>query len=35
MQDKNFIEEMNSEISKVIKHKKPCVITLSGYPGSG
>ncbi len=35
MSDKNFIKEMNSEISKVIKYKKPCVIALSGYSGSG
>ena len=35
MQDKNFIKEMNSEIRKVIKFKKPCLIALSGYPGSG
>lgn len=35
MQDKDFIKEMNAEISKVIKYKNPCVIALSGYPGSG
>lgn len=35
MLDKSFIKEMGSEISKVIKYKKPCVIALSGYPGSG
>ena len=35
MQDKNFIKEMNCEIDKVIKFKKPCLIALSGYPGSG
>ena len=35
MLDKSFIKEMGSEISKVIKYKKPCVIVLSGYPGSG
>lgn len=35
MENKNFIKEMNSEIGKVITYKKPCVIALSGYPGSG
>ena len=35
MLNKNFVKEMGSEISKVIKYKEPCVIALSGYPGSG
>lgn len=35
MEKKDFIREMNDEISKVITYKKPCVIALSGYAFSG
>lgn len=35
MQDKDFVKEMDLSINKVIKYKKPCVIALSGYAGSG
>ena len=35
MEKKDFISEMNVEISKVITYKKPCVIALSGYAFSG
>jgi adenylate kinase family enzyme len=31
--DKNFIKEMN--FRRTIKYKKPCIITMSGLPGSG
>jgi len=31
--ERNFVKEMN--YSQVLKYKKPCIITLSGLPGSG
>lgn len=33
--DKNFRKEMDSEVKKVIKYKKPCIVALSGYPFCG
>jgi adenylate kinase family enzyme len=35
MGNEDFKKEMNEELSRVVTYKKPIVITLSGYPGSG